>query len=151
MATIRKFSGDVSVLRPIIRQWELECNAEELGINLDMTVYLRDLQRLVDGLNSDLLVLEDDEIIGYMGLETFNSPLGNQLITNEHFWYVSPDKRGLSALKFLSVAEKWAKEKGCSYLIMNASYLASDLHDRTCKIYEKFGMQKFESSYIKGI
>lgn len=132
-------------------KWKKESRHRAMGIDADANIYICKLQEFIDNPNNVLLVLEDDEIAGYMGLTVFESPLGNQLIANEHYWYVEPKKRGLSALRFLPVAEKWAKEKGCSHLIMNASNLASDLHDRTCRLYERFGMSKFETTYIKRV
>jgi GNAT superfamily N-acetyltransferase len=131
--------------------WKRESNHQKLKIDADDDIYIGKLQEFIDNPNNILLVLEDDEIVGYMGLQAFESPLGNQLIANEHYWYVLPEKRGFSALKFLHAAERWAKEKGCSHLIMNASNLASDLHDRTCRLYERFGMSKFETTYIKEV
>jgi len=123
-----------------------------MGIDLDEDTYLADLQRLVDEPDSDLFVLWDDDVpVGYMGLRVFDSPLGRQMVASEHYWYVISEKRGMSALKFLPLAERWAKEKGCSHLQMSASMLASDLHDRTCKLYERFGMEKFETVFIKEV
>lgn len=138
-------------IRPIALRWKNESNNEALSIEIDADLYMNGLQEFVDNPDNVLLVLEDEEIVGYMGLGIFVSPIGNQLIANEHYWYVIPEKRGMSALKFLPAAEKWAKEKGCSHLIMNASNLASDLHDRTCKLYERFGMSKFETTFIKRV
>lgn len=149
---IKIFQNDVSVLEPVFRRWEDECKGIPMGIDLDLSTYLADLQKLVDDSNSDLFVLWDNDIpVGYMGLRTFNSPLGRQLVATDHYWYVIPEKRGVSALKFLPLAERWARAKGCSHLMMSASMLASDLHDRTCKLYEKFGMEKFETTYIKRV
>lgn len=150
---IKRFNGSLSLLRPIIEAWISDCNCEEMGISLDEDVYLKDLQRLiVNDVDSDLLVLEDNrKIVGFMGLETFDSPLGKQRVANEHYWYVMPEHRGISSLRFIRAAEDWARQNRCSHLILNASCLASDLHDKICKIYERKGLRLFESSYIKSI
>ena len=147
---INKFNGDVERIRPIALRWKEEYN-KSLGIEIEDDVYMAKLQDFADSPDSILLVLVDDDIVGYMGLSVFASPIGNQLICNEHYWFVVPEKRGMSALKFFPVAEKWAKGKGCSHLMMNASNLVGDLHDRTCKLYEKLGMEKFETTFIKRV
>jgi len=148
---IRTFNGDLSELQEVISSWLKEVNARVMGIELDEEVYLSDFQRLIDGDDSDLLVLERDKIIGFMGLTIFNSPLGRQRICNEHYWYVLPEYRGMASLRFIKAAQQWAREKGCSHLMMNASAMASDMHDKVCKLYELFGMKKFETTYIWGI
>lgn len=148
---IMKFQSDVSLLKPLAEKWYKESNGD-MGIKKDVDKHLKELQELIESPSSDVLVLSDgDRIFGYMGLIVFESPLGDQFIAREHYWYVEPEKRGISALKFLPMAEKWARAYGCSHLLMNASNLASKLHDRTCKIYKKFGMRKFETTYIKRI
>lgn len=148
---ILRFTGDTSALKVVAESWRRECNGNAMGIDLDMDVHLADLQRLADSPDSDLFVLYDGEPVGYMGLTVFQSPIGNQRIANEHYWYIIPSKRGISALRFLKAAQEWAKEKGCSHLLMNASCLASDLHDGVCKLYEHKGMKRFETTYIMGL
>lgn len=138
-------------LLPVVESWRRSCR-NDFGFNLDTETFVKDLIRLIEGETSDLFVLEDIfGIYGFMGLDMFDSPIGQQRVANEHYWYVIPEKRGISALRFMPLAQKWAKEKGCSHLIMNASNLASDLHDKVCKIYGRFGFEKFETSFIKKV
>jgi GNAT superfamily N-acetyltransferase len=146
------FQGDVEDLRLIAEAWKAESNGNGFGLMMDADYYLADLKNLVEGEESDLLVLYDDNgIIGYMGITTFQSPLGRQKLANEHYWFVLPDKRGFGSLRLLNFAKQWAKDNGCSHLIMNASNVASDMHDKMCRLYEELGMKKFETSYIKEI
>ena len=49
------------------------------------------------------------------------------------------------------VITKFAKENKCSHIMMNASKMISDKHDLVCKFYEKIGMKKFETCYLKEI
>lgn len=143
--------SDILRLAPVFQSWRSTCNNID-GLSLDYHTHIKDLMAMVVEEDSDLYVLEDDTgVYGYMGLKTFNSPLGNQRIASEHYWYVVPEKRGVSALRFIPLARKWAREKGCSHLIMTASTLAGDLHDKVCKMYERFDMEKFETSYIKRV
>ena len=146
-----RYKGNISNLDVIISCWHKECNGDDVGIDMSKQFFLDSLQELIDSDTDELLVLEDEEPIGLLGLTTFKSPLGNQIIANEHYWYVVPHRRGLGSLKLIKEAEKWARERGCSHLIMSASNLASDLHDTVCSIYERLGMTKFETSYIRSI
>jgi len=145
---IRTFHEDLSELKEVIGSWIEESNTDEMGIELNEEVYLSDLQRLIDGDDSDLLVLEEGKIIGFMGLTIFNSPLGKQRIANEHFFYIIPESRGLSGIRMIRMAKNWAESKQCSHLILNASHLASNMHNKICRLYEKTGFKQFETSYI---
>ncbi len=143
------YSGDIEALRPIAQCWYGTTYVNRFRINIDVDTHLSDLKRLIDSPDSDLLVLMDnDNAVGYMGVQAFTSPLGRQKITNEHYWYVLAGSRGIGSMRLIKLAQRWAKDKGCSHLIMNASNLASDLHDRICGLYEQIGMTKFETSYI---
>lgn len=151
MASIYRFTGNAAeLLKDIALSWQKECNTQVFGIKEDMDEFFQDLQNLTGRNDSDLLVLaEGERIIGLIGLVIFKSPLSKQRMANEHYWYVLPEHRGISSLRLLKAAEKWAKDKGCSHLLMNASCLASDLHDSVCKLYERYGMKKFETVFIK--
>ena len=149
---VKVFQGNIELLRPAAEKWRAECNSKTMGIDIDIETHLADLRRLVSQDNSDLLVCRDgDAVIGYMGLIVIDSPVGPQKMANEHYWYVVPERRGTLGLRFLKAAELWAQINQCSHLLMNASHLASNLHDRVCKLYEQFGMEPFETTYIKRV
>lgn len=148
---VKEYNGDAEALRPLAEAWEKECNGEKFKINLDIEVFLRGLQGLIGGEQSTLLVLYRDEPVGLMGVRVFNSPIGNQRIANEHLYFVLPEERGLSSIRLIRAAEQWAREKNCSHLILNASTLASDLHDKVCRLYGRMGLAKFETSYIRNL
>ena len=149
---IKLFNDDIETLRPIAESWQEEARANEFGILTDVNKHLSELRSLVDNNNSDLIILYDeDEPVGYIGLRYFDSPTGNQRIAEEHYLYVIPEKRGLTSMRLIKNAKMLAKLKGCSHLILNASNLASDLHDKVCRVYEKVGMKKFETSYISEV
>ena len=146
---IKLFNDDIETLRPIAESWQEEVRANEFGILTDVNKHLFELRSLVDNNNSDLIILYDeDEPVGYIGLRYFDSPTGNQRIAEEHYLYVIPEKRGLTSMRLIKNAKTLAKLKGCSHLILNASNLASELHDKVCRVYEKLGMKLFETSYI---
>lgn len=146
--------GNIEQLRPLAEQWFSECNASAFGLKAEIDRHLSDMYRLAvytAGAELLLLINDKEEIVGYMGLITFKSPISDQLIANEKNYYVRPESRGNGGLRLLIEARKWAKMKGCSHLIMNASNLASDMHDKVCELYRKMGMRKFETSYISEV
>lgn len=146
------FSGNTEELRPLAESWRREYNPEKFGLKGDIEVFLADVQNLIGGEKSDVLVLRDKEkIVGFMGLTCFKSPIGNELIVNEHFWFVDNNYRGIASVRMLKAAEEWGRKRGCSHLMVNASNLASDIYSRICSLYERLGFDKFESSYLKEI
>lgn len=142
------YKGDVSPLAHMARTWLAETHGNAFGIDINVEAHMRDLQGLVDGDDSDLLVLVDGGPVGYIGMTWFNSPLGGQKVANEHYWYVLPDYRGLGSVRMIQAAKAWAISKDCTHLIMTASNMASDMHDRVCRLYEQMQMKKFETSFI---
>ena len=133
-------------------KWRQECNAYDMGLQINDMSYLDYLQGLVDSPDSDILVLcKGDKIIGYMGIVAFRSPLSNEYLACEKNWFILPEHRGISSMKLLKAARRWAKYKGCTHLIMNASCVAGDMHDKLCGLYEKMKMKKFETSYIQEV
>jgi len=141
---------DIERLKQVVLEWKESCNAKDFRIDIRLETHFQDLAGLIENENSDLfLLIKKDNVIGYMGVTCFDSPLGNQRIANEHYWFVSGKHRGRGTLLLLRSVKKWAKERGCSHLIMNASNLASNMHGRLCRFYEKIGFQKFETSYIE--
>ena len=149
---IKIFNDDIETLRPIVESWQENVKANEFGILTDVNKHLLELGSLAFGVSSDLIVLYDGNVpVGYIGLQYFDSPTGNQRIANERYLYVMPEKRGLSSMRLIKNAKTLAKMKGCSHRIMTASNLASDMHDKLCEFYEKSGMKKFETSYISEV
>ncbi len=148
---IRPFRKDEDVERllPIIKAWLEECQVNDFGIEVEMTEYLDEVHRLINLDDCDLLIMElDGEIIGLMGVTSFKSPLGKQKIASAHYWYTLPSHRG-KGISFIREARKWARERGCTHIIFNASNMASELHDKVCQIYNLSGMKKFETTYIE--
>jgi len=145
------YNSDVERLRPLVQCWKNEANGDAFGLNIDIDCLLTDIDKMMKGDDSILLVLEqDDQIQGFMGIQTFISPLSNQKIANEHYWYVLPDKRRYGRL-LLDLAKIWSSMAGCSHFMTNASKLASNLHDGVCKVYTRVGMKHFETTFIMEI
>ena len=150
----RIFTKNESILNltVIIKSWINECKVNDFGMRLDLEEIFIDFHSLIHAGHKDLLILENDEgkIVGMMGLIFFKSPIGLQWFANEHYWYILPEYRG-NGMKLIKQAREWAKKNKCSHLILNASMMASDVHNKVCSIYEKIGMKKFETNYIERI
>ena len=143
---------EIEGLKEVALEWKEECKGESFGIDLNPETYFSHLVDMINDDDSELfLLIKKDKVIGFIGAVIFQSPLGNQNIANEHFWFVSGKHRGRGTLLLLRAIKEWAKEKGCSHLIMNSSCLASSMHNKLCRFYEKIGFKKFETSYIKEI
>jgi GNAT superfamily N-acetyltransferase len=139
-------------LEPITQEWEETQQGADFGVKAYSDSCLQELYRLVVGKKTDLLVLEDNGTPkGFIGMVQLESPISEQVFANEHFWFVMQEARGLGSMRLVKAAEEWAKAKKCSHLILTASTLASDLHDRICRLYVRRGMDKFETSYIKEV
>ena len=140
---------DIERLKPVAFQWKESCNGEDFGIELVPEKHFSDLAGLIERDDADLfLLVNEDEVVGYMGVTAFSSPLGNQKVGQEHYWFVSGENRGRGSMLLIRAAKDWAKEKGCTHFIMTASNLASNLHDKVCRFYERIGFKKFETSFI---
>ena len=149
---IKLFNDDIETLRPIAESWFEFANKNEFGIEVDVDKHLLELEMMAANDDADLIVLYDENNpIGYIGLRYFISPLGEQKIAEEHYLFVVPEKRGMASMRLIKNAKMLAKLKDCSHIIFNASNLASDLHDKVCNFYEKQGMKKFETSYISEV
>lgn len=149
---IKLFNDDIETLRPIAESWQKIVRANNFGLITDVNKHLVELEMMVAKDDANLIVLYDgNNPVGYIGLRYFDSPLGNQRIAEEHYFYVIPENRGLASMRLIKNARNLAKLKGCSHLILNASNLASDMHDKICRFYEKSGMKKFETSYISEV
>ena len=152
MKVVKATIEDIPNLLPVAAEWQRTCNGERFGIELDLKKSLSDLAYLIERETADLfLLVNKEDVVGYLGMTIFDSPIGSQKIAQEHYWFVMGDNKGRGTILLIRAAKEWAREKGCSHIIFNASNLASNMHDKVCRFYEKIGMKKFETSYIKEI
>jgi hypothetical protein len=149
MTDVVIYSADVSGLRPLVEAWSREADGTPFGVILSVDHVLADMARLVQGPRSILLVLlENGEPAGFMGLRVFPSPTGPQWIAQEHYWFVRPESRGRASLRLLKTARETVKAIPCSHLLLSASTMASEKHDKVCDLYKRLGAKKFETTYI---
>lgn len=137
----------IELLRPVAQAWSEEARGNSFSIDINVESHLADLSRLANSPSSLLLVLYNGKPSGYIGLEFWPNPLGNGLMASEKYWYVMPDSRGRDSIKLLKAAIEQAQQNGAGTVFFTASRMASDLHDKVCKIYEHFDMIPFETTY----
>lgn len=152
MIEVMAWNGGLEVLKAVFDAWEAENNGEDFGIAVSRLSVRADIQSLMDSPDADLLVLNDEgAITGFLGIFKVRNFLNDQFVAIEKYWYVLPESRkhGFNSGYLLKrKAEEWAKQHKCTHLIMSASNLASDKHDKVCRLYEHWGMRLFETSYI---
>jgi len=73
---------------------------------------------------------------------------GGFLIASEAFWFTEKSYRG-KGIYLLKEYEKWAKNNKCKRISMG--YLVDSMPERIKAIYEKFGYELSEITYIKDI
>ena len=153
MSKIITCNFDPVALVPILKQWQVEANGDTFGLELDVHKCISDLRNMVAGEDADILLLIiQEKIIGLIGLIVFTSPLSEQRICNEHYMYILPKyRKGKNPIKLIRAAEEWAKAHDCTHIMFNASNLASELHDKVCRLYERLHMKKFETTYISEV
>lgn len=146
-------TNDVSVIEPLAKKWHDVSNAVAFGLKVIMEDVLNDLDVWLESYPGTIIVaMEDPEYdppfpVGFFAVFAVKSFLSNDLVALEKYWFSDPEshKAGVYLYK---AALKWAADNGCTHLILSASNLASDQHDKVCKFCEAFGMNKFETSYI---
>lgn len=153
MSEIVTCNFDPVALKPIATSWIEESNGDEFGLDIDVDKGVEQFRKMVMNDNADVLLLViQGKIVGFTGLLIFTSPLSDQRICNEHYMYILPKyRKGKNPIKIIHAAEDWAREHGCTHIMFNASNLASGLHDKVCRMYERLKMHKFETSYIAQI
>ena len=153
MSQVIKCQVDPEFLRPLVNGWILETNTDKFNLKIDHEKAINDLRQMVLSPDAALfLLVVKDEIVGFSGVLIYETRLTDHRIANEHYWFVLPSyRKGKNPLKLIRAIEKWAKEQECSHMIMNASNLASDNHDRVVRIYERLGYSLFETSYMKEV
>ena len=89
-----------------------------------------------------------DDFHGALGGVCYPDPHRDCLVASEFFWYVKPEYRGKGGA-LLEAFEAWAKEKGCSRVIM--THLSDSMPESLKKYYTKKGYELLETNYIKEV
>lgn len=100
-----------------------------------------------NGLN---LVVEDEgEIVGLMsGVVVPFFMNANAKVWQEIIYYIRPEKRaGTIGLRLFKEMERYAKEKGCSHVLM--AHLANMNCEKMAHLYTRQGYKEMERQYLK--
>ena len=143
---------DAETIRPVVKAWIRECNAADFDIVIEVDEFMKDFHAMVRNEWCRLFVLVNEgDPVGFIGVVIQILPFNLQRMANEHYWYILPEHRGIGSLRLIAAATDWAKQMGCHSIMATASNMASDLHDKTCELYEIIGMKRFETTYIHRI
>lgn len=146
--SIGYFTGETKELRELVKSWQSEQNGSDFGLDLQTDNALAELDEWRNGESTVIITQEnDDKIVGFLCMFYVDSLLVNKRVAIEKYWYVLPEHRK-SGARLLYEARNWARSNQCTHLIMVASNLASDMYSKVCRIFDKFGMKLFETTFI---
>lgn len=145
-------SQDVDRLLPLAEKWAAECHAPQFGLPISVEPALEDLRRWLAQFSGTLLLAwsDDDVLLGFFGVFIVEFPLAKRAIGIEKYWYALPNGDRVGPALFRA-AQEWVKEQGASHLIVSASRLASDQHDKIVRFCERKGMELLETSFIGAV
>jgi hypothetical protein len=136
-------------LNGLLDEWYTDQNGEFMGLDMNIETFCECIKAWLKSFDGVILVAINKEPVGFLVLVKLPSEFGEQVWGVEKGWYALPNTG--AGLKLYRAAERWCRENGCSHLIMTASNAASGLHDKVGHFYERMGMTKFETSYLKDL
>lgn len=137
---------DVEKLRSLGERWFREHRARKYGIDVSVDDILADGKVWMEHEDAAVIVaLDGDEPVGFLALFATESFLGKQRFAIEKYWYATS---GVAIKMLMREAKNWAKEHGCSHLLMVASHIASDKYRKVIDLYHHLGMKLFETTFI---
>jgi hypothetical protein len=138
---------DVTTIRPLYDAWLAIANGEEFGIDIDPAVAEVNMQTLCEAGGTLLVAYDEDAPVGFFALSPMPSAIGNQTMAVETMWFVLPNSHLIGPALFDAARER-ARDKGHSHLMVTASRLASDLHDKVGRFCMQAGSKHFETVYL---
>lgn len=141
---------NIEEIRPLMESWAKESDADSFGIETDVDYAVAEMTKWIEQSESDVLVADDGEPVGFLALFVTSSILAGQRVAAEKYWYVRSDHRRCGML-LLARAKDWAREHNCTHLLMTASRLAGSMFDKVSRFYVKQGFEHIESSFIKEV
>lgn len=99
------------------------------------------------GMDTGCVLVGDDggSLIGMIGMIVFTHHISGQRVAGEVFWWVEPEKRGVSGIRLLKAAEAWAKAHGAATVQMTAPTLAVG------DMYARLGYAPVETLYQRPV
>ena len=139
---------DVTQVGTLAKRWLEECRATDYGLHTEFETVEADLQTWLENSIGSLIVAYDGiESVGVMAIFRVRSTIGHDSIALVKYWYV-PGHNKAATLALYREGQSWAQRNGCSHMILSASWLGSEAHDRICEFCEGQQMAKIETSYL---
>jgi GNAT superfamily N-acetyltransferase len=104
------------------------------------------IDRTIDTCKDNTLLAVNGKCFGLLGGYEVPSPVGEDKIFQEMFWYIQPEYKGLG-VKIYKLAEKELKRRGFNVLIMGC--LINKYTHKFIKFYERIGYKPLEMHFIK--
>ena len=134
-------------LDKIIYLAEQFANSTKAGEGFDEHIFKTNWKILIDsGMGVIICAENGNQIIGILGIIKFQDPNNGGWISQELFWYVAPQYRGIG-MELLEEAERWSKNNNCGKIIM--AYLIDSMPEKVKGIYETHGYDIMEINYYK--
>lgn len=142
-----EYVTNIEVFRPLGELWMQQQNADRFGLDITADDVLADARTVLATGGVCIGANLNGEWVGFMLVFVCKSFMGKQNFAIEKYWFAKPNAKMAGPL-MLKAALVWAQNAGASHLIMSASNLASEMHDKVCEFYEKAGLKRFETSFI---
>lgn len=100
--------------------------------------------------NVGTFVIDNDgEVVGAGSVLVYPFSFNNSyLAAQELFWWVDPEyRRGTNGLDLYRAIEGWAKDHGANIMFMIA--IENDCIDKVTRLYNRYGYEKTEHTFMK--
>jgi GNAT superfamily N-acetyltransferase len=136
---------------PILEAFGDDCGLAERWGRLNEASFLTCWGGMMDAGHAFLVLMEEDrEVVGAMGVVVGPMTFWDKLSANEIFWYVLPEHRkGSTPIRMLRVAEAEAKRRGCSVVV--AGHKVFWNAEKMERLYRVVGYQPHDLMYVKEI
>lgn len=116
-------------------------------IGNDATCSASAIQRMVESDDAAIFVRETEHgVVGMLGVSVSVQPFSGERIAAEHFWWLDPKHRGYGGW-LLKRAEKWAKAKGATRMMM----MAPVDKPRVAETYARLGYAEVERIFQRDL
>lgn len=142
---------DVDRLLPLAEKWAAECQSRAFGFGVALRPALDDLRDWLRQWPGTLLVAcDDDAVHGFLALFKLPFPLTGEPIAVEKHWYCAPDTNGAGG-QLYRAAVAWAREHGCTHLIVTASGLMPESYEKIVRFCRRRDMRLFETAFMENL
>ena len=140
---------DIEKLRPLGELWYRQHRAKSYGVKVSVDDILADGKAWMQMEDAAVIVAtEMDEPVGFLALFATDSFLGPQKFAIEKYWFAT---KPAAVRMLIGEAKRWAKQHGCSHLLMVGSQIAGDKYIKVLDLYHRLGFKLFETTFISEV